>query len=83
MDGTETEIVELVLRIRPLLAGCASRVQGGALADLLAIWLAGHIVPDNKRETDRLREEILRLHIRIVRKLVPVNARAIHGGVTT
>lgn len=79
MDGTEAQIVELVERIRPLLADHAARVQGGVLADLLAIWLAGHIVPNDQRETDKLREEILRLHVQIVHQLIPPNARAIHG----
>ena len=36
---------KLVQRIRPLLAGRAAQMQGAVLADLLAIWIAGHIVP--------------------------------------
>lgn len=73
------EVMVLVARIRPLLAGRASHVQGGALADLLAIFLAGHIVPGNPAATDDLRERILQMHLEMVRELVPVNASEIHG----
>lgn len=70
MDGIETEAMELVARMKPLLAGRAPLVQGAALADLLAIWIAGHAVADDKRETDKLRQDILRDHVRAVRKLI-------------
>lgn len=66
-------------RIGPILKGHPSPLQGAALADLLAIWLAGHMIKGNPTATDRLREDILALHVEKVRELIPVNAVAIHG----
>lgn len=78
VEGVTREVNRLVDRVAPLLAGQPSEIQGAALADMLAIWLAGHIVYGDKRGTDRLRERLLREHLRAVRALVPVNAKAIH-----
>lgn len=50
----------------PFLAGKHPAVQGAALADLLATWLAG-FDPD-------AREALLDNHIHIVRELVPIKA---------
>jgi hypothetical protein len=61
-------VVEIVDSIRPLLAGHHPAAQGAALADLLAIWLAGH--------EHSLREPLLNNHVVRVRELVPVNVAA-------
>jgi hypothetical protein len=78
----EAEHVERVHRllgqIAPILGGHPSPVQGAVLADLLATWLAGHIVEESSSRTDALREELLAFHLKTVRKLVPVNAEHIH-----
>lgn len=68
------EIIALVALIRPLLAGRRGEVQGAVLADLLAIWLAGHHVAGDAEATQSLRAELLALHLEGVTKLVPVNA---------
>jgi hypothetical protein len=65
-------------RIRPLFAGKDPEIIGATLADLLATLLAGFIVDDDERETSKLREEMLALHIAGVRSLIPINAREIH-----
>ena len=74
------EVDELVERIRPalfpLLAGKHPEIQGAALADLTAIWLAGHVHPGDPEMTAGLRESLLELHITAIRKLIPVNAKA-------
>ena len=70
-------VIRLVGRIAPLLHGKPSFVQGAALADLVAIWLAGHIVAGSAEQTDELRARLLRDHIDAVRNLVPENAKAI------
>lgn len=62
-----------------LLVGHPSEIQGAVLADLLATWLAGHIVHDNPAETHKIRKSVLDLHIEVVRKLIPVNATLIHA----
>jgi hypothetical protein len=74
MSDYATEVMRLVEEIKPLLAGKSAFVQGAALADLLAIFLAGHIAPGNQAATNQLREDILTMHIEKVRELVPVNA---------
>ena len=70
-------VLELQRRIMPVLAGHGGATQGAVLAELLAMWIAGHRAGD-KRATDRLREDILRMHLVVVRELIPVNAALIH-----
>jgi hypothetical protein len=62
----------LAEQIKPLLAGHRPDIQGAALAELLAIWLAGHRVLNDPAEQARLREELLATHIAAVRELVDV-----------
>jgi hypothetical protein len=64
------EIVERAAQIRPLLAGLGPDIQGGILADLVAMWLAGHQPAD-------YREAELSLWLETVRALIPVNERMI------
>lgn len=71
------EIAALVDRIGPLLAGRSPDIQGGALADLLAIWLAGHHVEGDGEATRKMREALLLYHIGQVRELTTVNAKII------
>ena len=66
------ETIRLIDAIRPLLAGKPAPVQGAALADLLATWLAGHRA-DEKAQTDWLRAVLLEEHIATVRELIPEN----------
>lgn len=71
-DDPQTQvlmIVELVARIRPLLAGRPPPVQGAVLAELLSIWLAGH-------HPAQIREPLLQAHLQTVRSLIPVNERS-------
>jgi hypothetical protein len=64
---------------RPLFAGKPSPVQGAALADLLAMWLAGHFDANDPESeaTEQIRETMLELHLRAVRDLIPVNYGAL------
>ena len=77
MTDAETALA-LAERIKPLLAGHPPELQGVVLAELLALWLAGHRV-GSPRETERLRDELLVGHIEAVRKLVPLAHQEIHG----
>lgn len=70
-------IGELVDRIKPLLAGIPGEIVGGALADLAAIWIAGHVMPNDPIMTSRLRAEILATHVRFIAELVSLNAKMI------
>jgi hypothetical protein len=58
-------VEHIVLQIKPLLAGKPPALQGAVLADLLAIFLAGH--------HPTLRGEILQMHIEAVRSLIKPN----------
>ena len=49
------EVGSIVDAIAPLIGGRPPELQGAVLADLLAIWLAGHIHLDGKAATERLR----------------------------
>jgi len=65
----------LVKKMMPLLKGKPPEVQGAALADLLAMWLAGHLDrsdPEGEK-TALLREATLELHLMAVRALIPIN----------
>ena len=74
-DDKEVDQVQaLIDRISPILHGQDRRVQGAALADLLARWLAGHCVPDDRFQTILMRGRILHQHMKIVRDLIKVNA---------
>ena len=63
------EIMGRAETIWPMLAGLGPDVQGAVLADLVATWIVGH----QGEGVARLREELLGLHIALVRGLVPIN----------
>ncbi len=73
-DKEVDEVQALIDRISPILHGQDRRVQGAVLADLLARWLAGHCVPDDRFQTILMRGRILHQHMKIVRDLTKVNA---------
>lgn len=66
-------VTDLVERMRPILAGNHPAVQGAVLADLVAIWLAGHPA--------ELRGELFTLHIVKALELVPINVAALTRGI--
>lgn len=67
------ESMTLIAKIRRLLEGKPPDVQGAILADLLAMWLAGHVSPDDDEATEGFHELILQVHLEAVRALIPVN----------
>ena len=76
-DEQVDQVKALINRISPILHGHDRRVQGAVLADLLATWLAGHYVPDDRLQTTLLRGRIFHEHMKIVRDLTKVNAMQI------
>ena len=56
----------------PIFAGQDPNVVAAALAELLALLLAGHFVPGDPADTQAIRAAMLELHIETVKKLVPV-----------
>jgi len=73
-DKEVDEVKALIDRISPILRGQDRQVQGAVLADLLARWLAGHYVPEDRFQTILMRGRILHQHMKIVRDLTKVNA---------
>jgi len=59
----------LLERIAPILAGQLAELQGAVVADLAAIWIAGHR-NGSRAEGDAMREELIEMHTRHVRELV-------------
>ena len=66
-------VFALTKAIRPLLAGKPAQVQGAVLADLLALWLAGHVMRGDPKATEAMREEALDMHLKAVRALIDIN----------
>jgi hypothetical protein len=68
------EVLAAVKLVKPILAGKEPSVQGAVLAELLAIYLAGHWIPGDPHQTQELRDSILVTHCAYVRQLAIVNA---------
>jgi hypothetical protein len=75
VDHLAIEADHLVTQIRPMLAGRPSAVQGAALAELLAIWITGHIDPRSEELTKDRRAELLAVHLTNVEELLPAIAK--------
>ena len=71
IDLRTSEIFALIESIKPLLAGRSPDVQGAVLADLTAIWLAGH--------PPQIRSEMLEHQIQYIRVLIEANDRIMFG----
>jgi len=69
------EILGATALIKKILAGRAPEVQGAILADLLAIWLAGHHIAGDSPATRALRNDLLAMHLAGVEELVTINAK--------
>ena len=72
LDRSVDEIAAVTDAIRPLLYGRPREVQGAILADLLAMWLAGH--------PSQLRESVLMMHIQAMRPMIAIQERYLFGG---
>jgi hypothetical protein len=80
MSPEQFEKVEhTVQHLAAELAGREPQMQGLILADLLATWLAGHIVRGRPAATDAMRMDLLLHHVEAVRRLIPIASQRIHG----
>ena len=75
-DEEALRVRELVERLGVLLHGEGPHVQSAALADLLAMWIAGHF-GDSPVATTAVRSQLLRDHMRLVRDLIRPNEQMI------
>ena len=66
-------VLALVEAVKPFFEGKPPEVQGAALAEMLSVWLAGHVNQDNPDKSDRVRKAVLELHLKAVWRLVPIN----------
>lgn len=64
-EGDDAHIGEKIERIKIVIAGTNPATQAAALADLVALFLAG--------QHPHLREQLLLHHVTTVRELVPPN----------
>lgn len=71
------EVEALSGEISPLLHGRAPDIVGAVLADLTAMWLAGHVVQGDPEAAENLREQLLLMHVRTIERLTIVYARLI------
>lgn len=76
-DDFEPAVVDLVMKLRLLLAGNHPTVVGAALGDLVSTFIAGHIVPGNKHDTKALQQQMLEFHVKLVKQLIPEAAKEI------
>lgn len=63
--------------IAPVLYGEPSYVQGACLADLMSLWIAGHIVPGDPEATEKARRDFVADWLTAVWKLVPASEEQI------
>lgn len=71
IKAKEESVDKLFQRTRRIFAGKPPDVTGAVLAELVALWIAGHVA-DEKAWTEELRERLLTVHVDIVRDLIPV-----------
>jgi hypothetical protein len=65
---------EIFRLAQPLLSGEHPAVQGGALANLVALWLASHGIPDDIPATRAMRAALLENFLHAVKRLLPICA---------
>jgi hypothetical protein len=65
----------VMLRVQPLLAGHGPKLQGAVIAELAAIWVAGHRCSDPAEER-LVHDELLALYCEHVRALVDMYVEA-------
>jgi hypothetical protein len=73
-----TSAMEIAAKLEPFfdaLRGKGPNVQGAVLAQLTARWLAGHVVPGSREETEAARQKIFEMHIAQTWELVSVFER--------
>jgi hypothetical protein len=70
---------DLLDRLAPILEGQPAELQGAVIADMTALWLAGHRVQGDRAEGDRVREKLLQLHATHVRELVEMYLEGVDG----
>ncbi len=76
-DIMSGEAMAVSLRIAPMLRGLHPAVQSAALADLVALHLAGIFILNDPDETAPLRQTMLDFFLESVKNLIPINEEKI------
>jgi hypothetical protein len=63
------KVIELVERIRPILAGNPSVIQGAVIGELTATWIVGHS-GETEKETTLVRAKLLAVQVQVITNLV-------------
>ncbi len=71
-DTIGVRVERLLERLRPIFAHTEPELQGAVLAELLALWVAGHY-----QGGIAVMEKALAMHIEVVRQLVGLNIEAL------
>jgi hypothetical protein len=71
------DVMELQQKMLPVFMGYHPATQGAVLASLTALFLAGHMVHGSRTKTDKVREQLLVEHVRMVRQMIPDAERAV------
>jgi hypothetical protein len=71
--GCDIQTIEhMSQQCRLVLAGLPPEVQGAVLGEVVATWIAGHVITDEPGATDRLRKRLTVEHCKLVTDLVIV-----------
>jgi hypothetical protein len=78
-DDEANLVMGLTVAIKPLLAGRPPHVTSAVLANLTALWLAGHVAvdSDDPDATAKVREELLYAHVQLIQGLIEPSEREI------
>lgn len=76
----QARIEALTKPMGEILAGNPPEIQSAALADLVAMWLAGNVVMGDLEATAEYREWLFGEFVKLVRGLVEENAKAFGTG---
>jgi hypothetical protein len=82
-EAQSYEALELIDQIKPILGGHSPAVISAVIADLFALFLAGHQDPAGEgARIDGIREKIIERWVTLVKDLIPINAAQVrerHG----
>jgi hypothetical protein len=78
-DDVARDAMEICQHIKPFLAGVGSATQSAVLANMTALWLAGHIGP-TPEATKAYRAGLLAGHVELVEQLIEPSEQEILDG---
>lgn len=74
-ENVANEIADLSERISSQLQGQNREVIGGVIADLMATFIAGHVVVGDEAATEQIRRRVLQSQIDVIWDLIDLHSR--------